>query len=140
MVGNSYRQNQTFRQAGFLVLQARAQQGIVGGGLFPQTQQLAGDYTRTATSREDANRGTTGANRFFGQWDLGFNLAWELDFWGRFRRAVEAADARLDASAENYDEVLATLLGDVATNYINLRAFELRIKLIAIKPLSSLTI
>jgi NodT family efflux transporter outer membrane factor (OMF) lipoprotein len=67
--------------------------------------------------------------RFYGQWEYGFNLSWELDFWGRYRRAVEAADATLDASVENYDAVLVTLLGDVATNYVIIRRVEEQIKL-----------
>jgi NodT family efflux transporter outer membrane factor (OMF) lipoprotein len=66
--------------------------------------------------------------RFYNQWDYGFKLAWELDFWGRFRRAIEAANASLDASIENYDAVLVTLLGDVATYYVQLRTFQQRIE------------
>ena len=89
------------------------------GNLFPQTQAMTGDYTRNVLSRETANRRTDIANRWFSQWDYGFNLSWELDFWGRFRRTVEADRATLDASVENYDDVLVTLLGDVATNYTN---------------------
>src|SRR5205807_9642842 len=77
-------------------------------------------------SSEVANRSFI-QKRFYGQWDYGFNLAWELDFWGRFRRAIESAGASLDASVENYDAVLVTLLGDVATNYVQLRTFEERI-------------
>src|SRR5439155_6922899 len=69
-----------------------------------------------------------GLERFYGQWDFGFSLAWELDFWGRFRRAIESATASLDASVENYDAVLVTLLGDVATYYVQLRTFEQRIE------------
>jgi NodT family efflux transporter outer membrane factor (OMF) lipoprotein len=69
-----------------------------------------------------------GVRRWYGQWDQGFNLSWELDFWGRFRRAVEADSASLDASVENYDDVLVTLLGQVATTYANLRITEQRIK------------
>src|SRR5262249_29012852 len=69
-----------------------------------------------------------GLQRFYSQWDYGFNLAWELDFWGRFRRAVESADASLDASVEDYDAVLVTLLGDVAAAYVSLRTFEQRIE------------
>src|SRR5207247_1459506 len=64
----------------------------------------------------------------FDQFDFGFNLSWELDFWGRFRRAVESDAASLNASVENYDDVLVTLLGDVAANYVQLRTFEQRIK------------
>src|SRR5207248_1569055 len=56
-----------------------------------------------------------------------FTLAWELDFWGRFRRTIEAGGAGLDASVEDYDDVLVTLLGDVATAYVQLRTFQKRI-------------
>jgi NodT family efflux transporter outer membrane factor (OMF) lipoprotein len=66
--------------------------------------------------------------RWYGQWDGGFNLTWEIDFWGRFRRAIEADSAGLDASVENYDDVLVTLLGQVATAYTQMRITEQRIK------------
>jgi NodT family efflux transporter outer membrane factor (OMF) lipoprotein len=122
LICNAYQQNLTLRQAGMRVLQARAQQRIAVGEFFPQTQDMAGSYTRNAESKEVANRNVT--KQFFDQWDLGFNLAWELDFWGRFRRAIEAANANLDASVEDYDDVLVTLLGDVATNYVQLRTLE----------------
>jgi NodT family efflux transporter outer membrane factor (OMF) lipoprotein len=124
----AYQQNLTLRQAGFRVLQARAELGIAVGTFFPQTQQATGDYQREALSRETANKQNSAGQRFFSQWDFGFGLAWELDFWGRFRRAIEAADDSLDASVENYDDVLVTLLGDVASNYVNLRTFQRRIK------------
>jgi NodT family efflux transporter outer membrane factor (OMF) lipoprotein len=66
---------------------------------------------------------------FFSQWTAGFNLSWELDFWGRFRRAIESASANLDASVENYDAALVTLLADVATNYVQYRVAQQRIKI-----------
>jgi NodT family efflux transporter outer membrane factor (OMF) lipoprotein len=122
LICSAYQQNLTLRQAGMRVLQARAQQRIAVGEFFPQTQDMTGAYTRNAESKEVANRNVT--KQFFDQWDLGFNLAWELDFWGRFRRAIEAANANLDASVEDYDDVLVTLLGDVATNYVQLRTLE----------------
>ena len=122
----AYNQNLTLRQAGFRVLEARAQLGIAVGSFFPQTQNMAGDYNRNVSSREDANRSFL-SKRFFSQFDLNFNLAWEVDFWGRFRRAIEFANDTLDASVENYDDVLVTLLGDVATNYVQMRTLEQRI-------------
>jgi NodT family efflux transporter outer membrane factor (OMF) lipoprotein len=130
LVGGAYRQNISLRQAGFQVVLARAQLGIAIGELFPQQQQANGSYTRQALSVETVNRTASGsAKRFFGQWNYGFNLAWELDFWGRFRRSIESADDNLDASVENYDAVLVTLLGDVATNYVTIRTLQERIKL-----------
>jgi outer membrane protein TolC len=53
---------------------------------------------------------------------MGFDAQWELDFFGGVRRAVEAADATVEAEVENSRDVLVTLLGDVARNYIDLRA------------------
>src|SRR5262249_48679484 len=97
------------------------------GTFFPQTQDMTGNYSREAISGKTANRGLSTAKRFFSQWDFGFSLAWELDFWGRFRRTIEAAGANLDASVEEYDDVLVTLLSDVATAYVQMRTLQQRI-------------
>jgi NodT family efflux transporter outer membrane factor (OMF) lipoprotein len=123
----AYNQNLTLREAGFRVLEARAQLAIDVGNLFPQTQTATGSYTRNVLSKKTANSRIATGKRWFQQWDLGFNLSWEIDFWGRFRRAVEADAATLDSSVENFDDALVTLLGDVATSYTQLRTFEQRI-------------
>src|SRR5262245_21005410 len=128
LVQSAYQQNLTLREAGFRVLAARAQRGIAVGGLFPQTQVATGGYSRTGVSVNVANRVAT-PQRWFDRWDTGFGLAWELDFWGRFRRAIEAADAELDASVENYDDVLVTLLGDAASEYVEIRTRDRQIAL-----------
>lgn len=119
LVQNAYRQNITLRQAGYRILEARAQLGIARGELFPQQQDMTGSYARKAA-----------AGQFFDQWSYGFGLSWELDFWGRFRRAVAAADDLLDASVEDYDDVLVTLVGDVANNYVVIRTTQERIRLL----------
>ncbi|MGD9634551.1 MAG: efflux transporter outer membrane subunit, partial [Pirellulales bacterium] len=128
LVQNAYRQNLTLREAGFRVLQARAQLGIAIGEFFPQEQNTNGGFTSNGVSVNVANRQAT-PDRWFSQWDYGFGLVWELDFWGRFRRAIESADAELDASVEDYDDVLVTLLADVGTNYVQYRTSEERLKL-----------
>jgi NodT family efflux transporter outer membrane factor (OMF) lipoprotein len=128
LICSAYQQNLTLRQAGFRILEARAQLGITVGTIFPQLQDMTGSYQREATSAATANRTVSSAvHRFFGQWNYGFNLAWELDFWGRFRRAIESDSASLDASVEGYDDVLVTLLSDVATAYVQMRTLEKRI-------------
>ena len=66
---------------------------------------------------------------YYNNWSAGFNAAWELDFWGRFRRAIEAADANLNAQVEGYDNVLVLLQAEVAANYIQMRSYEERIEL-----------
>ena len=60
---------------------------------------------------------------------MGFNLAWELDFWGLYRRQVLSAKAQLEGSLENYDAVLVTLLGDTAQYYVTIRQTQERIEL-----------
>jgi outer membrane protein TolC len=138
LVGHAYRQNLTLREAGFRVLQARAEYGVTVGGLFPQSQNINASYARTATSTASILGGPFGGlasstggagvapplRQYFNQATVSFGAAWELDFWGRFRRAIEASSAELDASVENYDDVLVTLLSDVATNYVQFRVLE----------------
>jgi NodT family efflux transporter outer membrane factor (OMF) lipoprotein len=123
LVQYAYQQNLTLREAGYRVLEARAQVGIACGELFPQKQVMDGSVTSHGVSTNVANRVAT-PTRWFGQWEYGFSLSWELDFWGRFRRALEAAEDTLDASVENYDDVLVTLVGDVAATYVQVRILQ----------------
>jgi NodT family efflux transporter outer membrane factor (OMF) lipoprotein len=123
LIQTAYRKNLTLREAGFRILQARAELAIQMGNLFPQTQQAFGNYQRGAISTLAANQQLL-PNRFFSNWDLGFNLSWELDFWGRFRRAIDSAADALDASVFDYDDVLVTLLGDVASTYVEIRTLQ----------------
>ena len=142
MINTAYEQNLSLRIAGTRVLQARAQQAIAAGNIFPQTQQANGQYSRVALSHNTFNNPSAIASvvpvaippgallgNFFSDWTAGFNLSWELDFWGRFRRAIESANGSLDASVENFDNALVTLLADVATNYVQYRVAQLRIKI-----------
>ena len=128
LIDTAYRQNLNLRDASFRVLQARARLGISQGTLFPQTQTMNGDYERYAATRNTANRSFI-AKRYYDQWDYGFNLLWEIDFWGRIRRMIESADEALNSSVENYDSVLVTLLGDVAFNYVQIRTLQRQIEL-----------
>src|SRR5262249_9795302 len=116
LIYTAYQQNLTLRAVGTRVLEARAQQAIAVGNFFPQTQQAFGQYSRVNLSRNAPNNPTSQGpllqaitNRLglpssrggfvnnFSDWQVGFNLSWELDFWGRFRRAIESANASLDA-------------------------------------------
>lgn len=129
LVQSAYDQNLSVKAAGLRVLEARAAAGIARGNVFPQFQQAFGDYQRVELSRNTANNPLAFAppgsvKRNFDSWAAGFDAAWELDVWGRFRRNVEAADASLDASVESYDEILITLIGDTAATYVQIRAIE----------------
>ena len=57
----------------------------------------------------------------------GFDSSWEIDVFGGTRRRVEAAQATVDAAVEDRRGVLVTLLGDVAKNYIDVRALQRRL-------------
>lgn len=126
LIDEAYQQNLTLRQAGERIQQADAIRGVAVGNLFPQFQQAVGDYQRIRTSDAVA---VPSPVRSFDQFDLGVNAAWELDFWGRFRRSVAVADANLDASIADFDDIAVILLSDVATTYVQIRTLQERIEL-----------
>jgi NodT family efflux transporter outer membrane factor (OMF) lipoprotein len=126
LVRESFEQNLTLRAAGLRVLQARAVRGITVGEFFPQQQEAVGNLTANRLSQ---NTPDGAADPSVNDLSLGLRAAWELDFWGRFRRAIESSDAQLLASVADYDAVLVTLAADVAAAYIQVRSFQERLTL-----------
>ncbi len=132
LIDSAYRENLTLRIAGVRVLEARAQLGATVGNLFPQTQQATGSVLKERESAGTPISGTgVSAPRFGGLslWEsqVGLTANWEIDFWGKFRRAIESADAGLLASVANYDSTLVSLTGDVANFYITIRTLKRRL-------------
>jgi NodT family efflux transporter outer membrane factor (OMF) lipoprotein len=121
-------QNLTLQAAGQRIIQARAQRGIAVGFLFPQVQQATGDYTNNKQSAKTVGADEYAVKQYYSQWDGGLNASWELDFWGRFRRAIEQADAQLDVASANYDDVLVLLLAEVADSYFRYRIAQERLE------------
>jgi NodT family efflux transporter outer membrane factor (OMF) lipoprotein len=117
LVDSALQQNLTLRSAGLRVLQAQQQLAIAIGNQYPQQQAIAGDATRQKSG------GIT-----FNEYNLGFNLSWEADIWGRFSRQVESSAAQLDTSVASYDGALVSLVSQVAQNYILIRTFQRRIE------------
>jgi NodT family efflux transporter outer membrane factor (OMF) lipoprotein len=122
LVETAYRENPTLQTAGARVLEALARRGIAVGNLYPQQQDGFGSYGRYELSENRANQG--GVDSKFGDWQVGFDAFWELDVWGKLRRGIEAADAELSASVADYDDVLVSLIAEVAANYVSLRTTE----------------
>lgn len=122
-----YRENIDLRQAGARVLEARAQLGVAIGEFYPQSQAASGDLTYNRQSRRAPFAVGTAADNTFAQSSIGFGLSWELDLWGKFRRAIEASDAAFLAAVANYDAVLVTLTADVAATYVGIRTIEQRL-------------
>ena len=65
----------------------------------------------------------------FDLYQVGFDASWEIDVFGRTRRAVQAADATIQSNIEDRRDVLLTLLGDVARNYVELRGTQRQLAL-----------
>jgi len=126
LVEKAYQQNLTLKIAGIRILEARAQLGIAAGNLYPQSQSARGGYKYTSGSENMANT-TPNADFNYGELSVGFDAAWELDFWGKFRRAVESNVGSLDASVAAYDDVLVTLTAEVARVYTVIRTLEVRL-------------
>lgn len=128
LIEMAYTQNLTLLGAGTRVIEARAALGVAIGEFYPQSQQGSGSVTYIGESRPDPFSSRFG-QRYFWRDSLGLAVFWELDFWGKFRRGVESADAAYLASIATYDDVLVTLLGDVTTTYIGIRTTQLQIEI-----------
>jgi NodT family efflux transporter outer membrane factor (OMF) lipoprotein len=127
LVEHAYRHNYSLETAGLRVLEARAQLGIAVGSAYPQSQTLSGGATGVTTSEANAN--TAGGDLNFWQYDVAGNVGWELDFWGRFRRGIESADASFRASVAEYDDALVLLISQVVDTYTLVRTFEERLRI-----------
>jgi NodT family efflux transporter outer membrane factor (OMF) lipoprotein len=106
------------------LLEARAQRAIAAGEMFPQQQAASGSFTHVQASNNIAN---VPPHRFFDDWATGVGISWEIDFWGKIRRTIESATDLVESSVDDYDNVMVTLIGDVATAYIQYRIFEQQI-------------
>ena len=89
LVETARRENPTLRIAGLRILESRALLGIAGSNRYPQLNQVTG----AAAHVEQHEGGATGLS--FESYQAGFDMGWELDFWGRFRRGIESAQRRL---------------------------------------------
>ncbi len=128
LVSLAYRQNLSLQIAGLRILEARAQLGIAVGRNFPQVQQGLGSAVYSSSS-ENAAANIPGADLSFANYDLSFDANWELDFWGKFRRGIESADASFLASVADYDDALVTLTAEVARAYAAMRTSEERLRI-----------
>jgi len=104
------------------VLESRAQLGVARAAQFPQVNAGASyQYTRPNSENSPFLNGSRGRSPFTGDdFETSVDLAFELDLWGRLRRATEAARAELLAREENRRAVLITLVSDVARTYFDL--------------------
>ncbi|MEW6251127.1 MAG: efflux transporter outer membrane subunit [Planctomycetota bacterium] len=150
LIQRAYQNNPSLHAAAVRILEAQAARGIAVGLLFPQQQEASGGFSWNQTSENagapqlEGNTwvtrmgwvrdpfgslvqraaGAPGVDNVFHNWQADFTIGWELDIWGRFQRGIEAADAAVLASVANYDDVLVSLMAEVATDYVLLRTLE----------------
>jgi len=120
----AYQQNLTLQTAGVRVLEARARLGIAIGEFYPQKQLVGASLTHNQIPISLPQNIIT--NTYWSD-QFGAQAAWELDFWGKLRRAIESADRAFLASVASYDDVLVTLVADVASAYVKIRTTERQI-------------
>jgi len=123
LIRTALKNNYDVRIAATRVLQAQAQLGItradqlpsvsVGGDVSSQQNPKSGPIPAFETTRGQVNA----------------SAAWNLDFWGRYRRATEAARANLLASEWAQKEVISTLVANVAADYFLLRQLDLQLEI-----------
>ena len=123
LISTALTQNYDLRIAASRLLEAQAQLGITRADQFPTLGAGAG----IADVREAQSKFLPAYETSSGQVNL--SAAWELDFWGKYRRATEAARANLIASEWARREVVSTLVANVASAYFQLRALDLELEI-----------
>jgi outer membrane protein, multidrug efflux system len=125
-IGTALEENKDLRLAVARVAEARAQLAVTRAAQLPQVDGQ-GSYTNQRFSQKSfplaaisPSLGTSGLDVQQEFYRTSVDLTFELDLWGRLRRATEAARADLLASAENTRTVVTTLIGDVAQSYFDL--------------------
>jgi len=120
LINEALRKNPDVKIAGLRLLESRAQLGIAESLLGPQATIGTGEVI-TGGQRRD--------NRYISSttYGAGFNLGWEIDFWGKFQRGVESADASYFATLAQYDDIQVLMAAQVAQIYVNIRTLEARL-------------
>ncbi len=138
LIERAVKNNTDLRKARARVREARARRGISRATLFPSVDasgsvQHTHSNTQTGVAAGPNSLSTAGnAQAGAAESDLysaGFDASWELDLFGGKRRAVEASQADLEASEEDLNDVLVSLIGEVASNYVDLRSFQTRLSI-----------
>ena len=116
LVLKSYAQNLDLKAAGLRILQARAALGISEGLQYPQVQTLSGSVA-----------GVRQNNNSFSSAGLSFDIGWEMDIWGKYARGIESSEATLFTSLASYNDIMISVIAEVARHYINYRTNQERI-------------
>ncbi|ODS53093.1 MAG: transporter [Acidobacteria bacterium SCN 69-37] len=120
LIGTALRENYDVRIAAARIAQAEATFGVTRSNQFPTV-----DAQAVGQGQRSSLQSSTGDARTAGVIQLGGTASWDLDFWGRYRRATESARAQLIATEWGRHAVAASLVSRVASAYYTLRALDL---------------
>lgn len=104
--------------------EARARRGVSAADRFPTLN--AGTGVNRNRSSEEIGLGGGNVSE---TWAAQFDASWELDIFGGKRRALEAAEASLDASREDLHDTQVSLLAEVVLNYVEVRTYQARLNI-----------
>jgi NodT family efflux transporter outer membrane factor (OMF) lipoprotein len=130
LVETAYRHNLSLQVAGARILEARARLNKSIGNLFPQQQAIVGQVNYLRLNDGLTSR-IPGTQPDYASDQLLFAASWEVDLWGKYRRNIESDRATFLGTVAAYDDALVTLIGDVASSYVNLRTAEERMRVAA---------
>jgi multidrug efflux system outer membrane protein len=120
LIETSLRNNRDLRASVARIDEAAAVLGIVRADLYPRVY-YGGDAVASGTTAEEGD--------ISGEGSVFLSAGWQLDLWGRFRRANEAAFQELLATEESYRGVTLSLVSSVATSYLLLRDLDARVEI-----------
>ena len=113
--------NRNVYQAEARVLEARARRKLAGAELLPTTSMsLGASRTETASALRGINTEL---------YSHTIDASWELDLFGKKRRALEAAEASEEAKQEDLRDVLVSLYAEVALNYVDVRSYQTQLRI-----------
>jgi NodT family efflux transporter outer membrane factor (OMF) lipoprotein len=121
LIERAVNDNRDVKQARARLREARAQRGIAQAALFPTMDA-------SAAARQTGMRPSGGPSSRTDLYTADFDAGWELDLFGGTRRAVEAAQADLEAEQESLNDVLVSLMAEVALNYVETRISQARLE------------
>jgi NodT family efflux transporter outer membrane factor (OMF) lipoprotein len=116
--------NVDLRTAVGRIAEARARVGIERGAFLPQID-ASGAYSHLRASEHGLVPGDGDTSDLH---DVGLGAVWEIDVFGRIRRSVESAHASLEATVEDYRDVLVSLHAEVALTYVEVRTLQARLR------------
>lgn len=122
LMGKAQAGNQDLYQAEARLREARARRQLAKANLLP-TSSLTASASQSGSS-EAAGGGTTSE-----LYSNSLDASWEIDIFGKKRRAIEAADATMQAAQEDLRDVLVSLCAEVALNYVDVRSYQTRLKI-----------